>query len=138
MTAHEEDAFRGAMLKSVVGIVFLGTPHQGSNCANLAMAIGGMLNANPLATRSTSAVVKAGDLKLLTYNSGPLQDLILSARHRLQNLMVVSFYETEPTPPLNSLVSGCPLLCFRTVNPSPHSLHYGPSAPLQCVRKGSM
>ncbi|KEZ43748.1 hypothetical protein SAPIO_CDS4385 [Scedosporium apiospermum] len=69
------------------------------------MAIGGMLNANPLATRSTSAVVKAGDLKLLTYNSGPLQDLILSARHRLQNLMVVSFYETEPTPPLNSLES---------------------------------
>lgn len=63
-----------------------------------------MLNTSPIAIMAT--VVKAGDLKLLTHNSGPLQDLVLSARHRLQNITIVSFYETEPTPPLNVLVSG--------------------------------
>lgn len=103
MTAHEEDAFREAISRSVTGIVFLGTPHRGSSAADLATVIGKMLN---IKSAAMGFMVKPGDLKLLAHNSEPLRDLALSARHRLHNLAVVSFYETRPIPPLNFLVCG--------------------------------
>ena len=102
MIAHEEDVPGEAVSESVIGIVFLGTPHRGSNLANLASVIGNMLNVSSIAVRP--AVIKTGDLKLLTKNSGLLLDLAMSVRNRLENISVVSFYETEPTPPLNVLV----------------------------------
>ena len=114
MIAHEDDVFGGAISESVIGIVFLGTPHRGSNLANLASVIGNILNVNSIAMRP--AVMKTSDLKLLTNNSGPLLDLALSVRHRLQNIMVVSFYETEPTPPLNVLVCDGFFINFAGLN----------------------
>ena len=100
MIAHEDDAFREAISRSVTGIVFLGTPHRGNIGADLANVIGKMLSA------AMGLMVKPGDLKLLAHNSEPLRDLALSARHRLHNLALVSFYETRPIPPLNFLVCG--------------------------------
>lgn len=59
---------------------------------------------------ATSAGGRTGPIRIdlleqLHHDSEALQDLSLAARNRLRNIRVVSFYETEPSPPLSSLVS---------------------------------
>ncbi|KAI0598549.1 hypothetical protein F4775DRAFT_592269 [Biscogniauxia sp. FL1348] len=104
--AHEDDTNYGALLKSVIGITFLGTPHRGSHVANLGSIVGSIVNCFMLTTSTggQSAMVRTDLLNHLNYDSSVLQDLFLSSRNRLQNMAVVSFYETEPTPPLSSLI----------------------------------
>ncbi|KAH7113664.1 ankyrin repeat-containing domain protein [Dactylonectria estremocensis] len=43
-------------------------------------------------------------LDYLSRNSDALQDLLVSVRHRLHNVSVVSFYETQATAPLSFLI----------------------------------
>ncbi|KAI1504195.1 hypothetical protein F5X99DRAFT_372815 [Biscogniauxia marginata] len=104
--AHEDDAIYGALLKSVIGVTFLGTPHRGSHIANLGNIVGNIINACMLTTSTNGqpAIIRTDLLNHLNYDSSVLQDLFLSARHRLQNIAIVSFYETEPTPPFSSLI----------------------------------
>ncbi|KAI1489344.1 hypothetical protein F5X96DRAFT_670791 [Biscogniauxia mediterranea] len=104
--AHEDDTNYGALLKSVIGIAFLGTPHRGSYVASLGSIVGSIVNCFMLTTSTDgqSAMVRTDLLNHLNYDSSVLQDLFLSSRNRLQNMAVVSFYETEPTPPLSSLI----------------------------------
>lgn len=105
--AHEDDTTYGAVLKSVIGIVFLGTPHRGSDLATLGSVVGNIINSLAVIQ---PGVVKRDLLDHLNYDSSALQDLVLSARNRLNNIAIVSFYETEPMPPFSSPVSaGCNL-----------------------------
>ncbi|KAH6986404.1 hypothetical protein BKA56DRAFT_613779 [Ilyonectria sp. MPI-CAGE-AT-0026] len=106
--AHEDDNFYGEVLKSVIGVAFLGTPHRGSESAKLGSTLATIIN---ICTKTSTAgmrprAVRNDLLDDLSSNSNTLQDLLLSARNRLRNLTVVSFYETEATPPLSSLVVG--------------------------------
>jgi hypothetical protein len=89
--------------------VFLATPHRGSNAANLASICGSIVNSFASAGLGPKTV-RTDLLKTLIYDSDTLQDLTMSARNRLGNVHVVSFYETLPLPmgPLSpSLVSLC-------------------------------
>lgn len=107
MFAHENDKFYSEVIKSIIGVAFLGTPHRGSGSASLASVFATIINIC-VATASVgmrSRTARADLLDHLSYNSDVLQDLLLSARNPLHNLTVVSFYETEPTPPLPTLVS---------------------------------
>lgn len=88
-------------------MAFLGTPHRGSGFANLGSIAGTIINTF-MATASVGVgprMVKNDVLNHLIYDSDALQDLSTSARNRLGNISVVSCFETEPTPPLSSLVS---------------------------------
>ncbi|KAK5994802.1 Vegetative incompatibility HET-E-1-like protein [Cladobotryum mycophilum] len=104
--AHQDDNLYSQVLRSIIGIVFLGTPHRGSDTANLGSILGTIVNI--CAATSTGGVlsrtVRTGLLDHLTRDSSVLQELLLSARNRFRNIAVVSFYETEPTPPLSTLV----------------------------------
>ncbi|ETS79976.1 hypothetical protein PFICI_07505 [Pestalotiopsis fici W106-1] len=96
--AHEDDVIYRSTLKSVLGVVFLGTPHKGSEAADIGKIVGRIINlAVPKATR-TDLLGHLGE------NSQALRELASSFRHRLCNLEVVTFYETQPIPPLSSLV----------------------------------
>ncbi|KAH7157846.1 ankyrin repeat-containing domain protein [Dactylonectria estremocensis] len=103
--AHEDDNAYGAVLKSTIGVVFLATPHAGSDGANLASIF--LTIVNTFRSAATAGWrPRAARTELLDYlsrNSDALQDLVVSVRHRLQNLSVVSFYETQATAPLSFL-----------------------------------
>ncbi|KPM39876.1 hypothetical protein AK830_g6697 [Neonectria ditissima] len=103
--AHEDDNTYGAMLKSTIGVTFLATPHAGSDGANLASVVLTIVNTFNTATTAglRPRVARTELLDYLGRNSDALQDLLVSARHRLHNLSVVSFYETQATPPLSFL-----------------------------------
>ncbi|EXK26983.1 hypothetical protein FOMG_16422 [Fusarium oxysporum f. sp. melonis 26406] len=103
VAAHENDDLYGDVLKSVRGVVFLATPHRGSNAANLASICGSIVNSFASAGLGPKTV-RTDLLKTLIYDSDTLQDLTMSARNRLGNIHVVSFYETLPLPmgPLSS------------------------------------
>lgn len=110
--AHQEDNFYGEVLKSIVGVAFLGTPHRGSEIASFANVMGTIINAF-MATATVGVrprAVRADLLDHLSSHSNELQDLIMAARWRFQNLSVVSFHELSPTSPLSSLVSRS--ICF--------------------------
>ncbi|SPO02536.1 uncharacterized protein DNG_05209 [Cephalotrichum gorgonifer] len=104
--AHEDDSNYGAFLRSVIGVTFLGTPHRGSDVANLGSIVGSIIN---ISVMTASAGMRPGIIRTdlldgLNHDSPALQDLILSAKHRLKNIAVVTFYETEPMLPRSSLV----------------------------------
>jgi hypothetical protein len=105
--AHEDQHTYGRVLESTTGIVFLATPHRGSDTANLADVVYTIINT--FMTIGTGGLrPKAARAELLEYlsrNSYALQDLLVSVRHRLQNLSVVTFYENRVMPPLSSLVN---------------------------------
>ncbi|KAK0611365.1 Alpha/Beta hydrolase protein [Immersiella caudata] len=98
--AHEDDATYGGVLKSVTGVVFLGTPHRGSSAATLGSVVGTIVNLPGLPAKS----VRTDLLDYLKPGSRQLQDLAISVRNRLANLTVVSFYESEAQYPLPSVI----------------------------------
>ncbi|KAI0188050.1 hypothetical protein EV127DRAFT_435338 [Xylaria flabelliformis] len=104
--AHLDNREYGSLLRSVIGITFLGTPHRGSEIANLGKTIGTIIN---ICSKTTSAgtqpgIIRTDLLEHLNYDSNVLHELTLAARNRLENMTIVSFHETEPTPPLSVLI----------------------------------
>jgi hypothetical protein len=96
-----------ALLKSIAGVVFLGTPQRGSDVANTGAIVGRVINACAMAASAglQNRVVRRDLLDHLSFDSKALEDLSLSVRNRLRDMHVVSFYETKPLSPLNCLVS---------------------------------
>ncbi|CEI40386.1 unnamed protein product [Fusarium venenatum] len=97
VAAHENDDLYGDLLKSIRGVVFLATPHRGSGTAKLANICGSIVNSFASAGLG-SKPVRTDLLQTLIYDSDALHGLTLSARNRLGNIHVVSFYETLPLP----------------------------------------
>ena len=105
MFAHEDNAIYERVLKSVVGMAFLGTPHRGSNVADLGSVVGKIINTF-LATTSAgleTRTIRTDLLDYLKYDSRALHDLNNSVRNRLTGLMIISFYESEVQPPFSSV-----------------------------------
>ncbi|KAH7019650.1 hypothetical protein EDB80DRAFT_676627 [Ilyonectria destructans] len=104
--AHEDDNTYGAVLKSTIGVAFLATPHTGSDSANLASVFLTIVSIFK-ATTTVGWRPRAARTELLDYlsrNSDALQDLLVSVRHRLHDVSVVSFYETQAMAPLSFLI----------------------------------
>ncbi|KAK7997595.1 hypothetical protein PG989_005635 [Apiospora arundinis] len=97
--AHEENKQYDSILKAVNGVIFLGTPHQGSKIADVGTVVGMIIN-----LCSASPTIRTDLLDILKYDSAVLHQLSVSVRQRLEDLDVVTFYETAPTPPLRSLI----------------------------------
>ncbi|KAH7033044.1 uncharacterized protein B0I36DRAFT_104322 [Microdochium trichocladiopsis] len=104
--AHMDQKRYGDVLDSTIGVVFLGTPHCGSNLADLGVVLGRFVNI--LSATGTMGVIsnpiKRDLFDALTYDSESLQELDISVRHLLGKIMVISFYETLPLPPLKTPV----------------------------------
>lgn len=105
--AHEDNNLYGEVLKSIVGVVFLATPHRGSQSASLGNVIGTIINT--FRTTVTAGLgprsVRTDLLQTLIYDNDALEDLSMSARSRLGDIAVVSCYENEPMAQSPSLVS---------------------------------
>ena len=107
MIAHEDDSDLGnqRLLKSVAGVIFLGTPHRGSGTASLGALVGRITNAFLISVSAglQTKVIRTDLLRPLQYDSKALQELTDSVRNRLAGLQIVSFYETKPEPPSPSV-----------------------------------
>ncbi len=96
-----------AVLKSISGVIFLGTPQRGSDVASMGAIAGRVINACAMATSAglQNRIVRRDLLDNLSFDSKALEDLSLSVRNRLLDMEVVSFFETKPLSPFNCLVS---------------------------------
>ncbi|KAI0814366.1 hypothetical protein GGR55DRAFT_631560 [Xylaria sp. FL0064] len=104
--AHQDNRKYGSLLRSVIGITFLGTPHRGSEAANLGKTIGTIINlfSRTALAGTQSRIIRTDLLDHLNYDSSILHDLTHAARNLLNDMTIVSFHETEPTPPLSTLI----------------------------------
>jgi len=117
--AHEESQRYGKILTSTTAIVFLGTPHRGaSGSTDIGKAVGKVINACLYISKSAGMLgtTRTDLLDTLSIDSDALKDLATSFRNRLRNLEIVTFYETEVTPPLAQLVrTRSPRLVFQSM-----------------------
>ncbi|KAJ3479534.1 hypothetical protein NLG97_g8298 [Lecanicillium saksenae] len=104
--AHEDRNIYGEILQCTLGVVFLATPHRGSDTANLGNIFYTIANTSHaiMTAGLRPPVARIELLEYLTRNSKALQSLIGSSSHLLKNLSIVTFYENIVTPSISSLI----------------------------------
>lgn len=91
----KDDPEYAAIIKAISSIIFLSTPHRGTNLAETLNRI-----------LKVSLVAKPMQfISELTSGSQTLQKLNESFRHVAEKLQIISFYETRPTPIIKSATS---------------------------------
>ncbi|UKZ69594.1 uncharacterized protein TrAtP1_010600 [Trichoderma atroviride] len=91
----KDDPEYAAIIKAISSIIFLSTPHRGTNLAETLNRI-----------LKVSLVAKPMQfISELTSGSQTLQKLNESFRHVAEKLQIISFYETRPTPIMKSATS---------------------------------
>lgn len=97
--AHEQQSYYGAIGESTLGIIFMGTPHRGSELVPWAMMFSNVVN---LATLGNG--VHKNLLRQLDRKSNILTDISRQFMHRAPSLKIMSFIEQQAERPLNTLV----------------------------------
>jgi hypothetical protein len=104
VTAFSEADDFPAVQGATKGIIFLSTPHRGSNSAKGPKVLADVLN-NILSLGSGSFGSFRSDLlEALSKDSSELKTLAIDFRKRAVDIKIVSFYETDATPPLRDKV----------------------------------
>lgn len=106
--AHESDRHYGSILQSCTGIVFLGTPHRGSDHASLGKIFAALIN-----VLTFTSAMRTDLLRDLQTKSNTLQVISRQFVQRAKHLQIVSFYERKNTSMISSLVKklAAPSLC---------------------------
>ncbi|KAI0133837.1 ankyrin repeat protein [Xylariales sp. AK1849] len=99
--AHSKAGQFSTLLNCVQGVVFMGTPHRGSDLAPWGAILSSMLRAASLGSSTNSQLTKD-----LEQNSRVLNAISASFVDRGQDLKIFSLYETEKLDYLNALVVG--------------------------------
>ena len=90
---------------SVIGILFLGTPHRGSSTTQLPQVLANIANATLTGTARFTGQIRTDLLKSLEKDSGVLRTLSTDFRNQASNIKIVSFIEQNTTPPYKQRVS---------------------------------
>ena len=88
--AREEKQYEG-LLQSTIGVMFMGTPHDGADAAQLASTAAGI--ANSLLMQKLNTI----QLETLKSGSEKLRDISRSFGH-LENFKIVTVLESNETP----------------------------------------
>ena len=120
--AYERDQFRKEFLSSK-GVVFMGTPHRGSALASPGKLLSDIANAalHTSGSYRFTGGINTPLVRNLRQNSTELLGIADSFTDRASVLRIITFYETEITPPSKSVV--CypstikELLAFPILNP---------------------
>ncbi|KAJ2972222.1 hypothetical protein NUW58_g9231 [Xylaria curta] len=97
--AHEDNRHYGDVLSSTIGVIFMGTPHQGSNIVNWTSFL-----TNAIQIMSGTNLVRTDLIKELSTHSHTLLEISKSFLPRSADLTIMSFIETQSEPPLMVLV----------------------------------
>lgn len=101
------------------GVLFLGTPHRGSDVADMATIFGNIANAAlyPTGGRLFKRPVNTTLLQNLTHNSSQLNSIGSVFTKRAAALKIVTFYETFETQGAGTIVSSrSPLFASGTAS----------------------
>jgi len=104
--ANEDNRYRD-VLAATSAVLFLGTPHRGaSGTTDMGKLVGNIINVCLYVSggRGLTGDTKTHLLDTLSANSSALKDIAMSFRNRSRDLKIVTFYETETTPPVGQLV----------------------------------
>ena len=97
--AHEASHDYGTILDCTKGIVFMGTPHCGSDLVPWSLMLINIINQVPLKNKIQKAL-----LRNLGSNSEMLTDISRQFLHRSSGLKIMTFTEQLNEPPLKGLV----------------------------------
>ncbi|EXA32954.1 hypothetical protein FOVG_15926 [Fusarium oxysporum f. sp. pisi HDV247] len=97
--AHNGSAVYGPILKATTGIVFLGTPHRGSDLASW-----GFLLSNLVSITSIGKNIRKELLRSLSKDSDTLAEISRQFLQRAKSLKIMSFIEQQVESPLTTLV----------------------------------
>ncbi|KAH4339400.1 hypothetical protein HBH98_208400 [Parastagonospora nodorum] len=104
--AHENKPAYADVLSAVSGVLFFGTPHRGSQVAEIGSVVGKIVN---LCVRASQMARLTGSMRedllfTLGLDAQALNELAESSRNRMENLEVVSFYETQTMQGFSDLI----------------------------------
>jgi hypothetical protein len=97
--AHEAQEFYGHVLRSTKGMVFLGTPHRGSDLVPWSLLLSNLINA-----ASLGLAVRKELLRNIDRDSEALMEISRQFVHRAAPLRIRSFIEQQIERPLTALV----------------------------------
>jgi hypothetical protein len=97
--AHEISDTYATILTSTSGIVFLGTPHRGSELVSWAMLL-----SNVIGIASFGQGIRKSLLRNLDTESDLLMEISRQFVHRSKSLKIMSFIEQQAERPLTTLV----------------------------------
>ena len=98
--AYEDQSLFGELLSAIRGIVFMGTPHRGSNVASLAKVASNAVN-----YLSPGKAIRKPLIKALCTDSRELEGISRAFLSRSGTLKLASFYEADSFPGLAVPVS---------------------------------
>lgn len=106
ISAHEDETF-AEVLRTTKAIMFMGTPHRGSD---IATSLVPLIDAINLGLRYSGGSRIAGIMRhdlvdMLSRNSTALDDINESFIPRAKNMHIISCYETRSPENMNHLVS---------------------------------
>ena len=106
ITAHEDERF-AEVLKMTRAIMFMGTPHRGSDIASSLKPLIAAINFGLKYTGGSAiaGTMRADLIEMLACNSNALDAINESFVHRVKNKQIVSCYELERPENMNQLVS---------------------------------
>lgn len=96
----------------IQGIVFLGTPHNASATAEVAVVLENIVSLWYDGDRRSEC------LKAIHRNAAGLADIAQAFLSRLTDLTVISFYEELPTSPMDIIVSQNSMMVEAYTHPS--------------------
>ncbi|KAH4259424.1 hypothetical protein HBH70_138040 [Parastagonospora nodorum] len=104
--AHENKPAYADVLSAVSGVLFFGTPHRGSQVAEIGSVVGKIVN---LCVRASQMARLTGSMRedllfTLGLDAQAMNELAESSRNRMENLEVVSFYETQTMQGFSDLI----------------------------------
>ena len=90
---------------SVIGILFLGTPHRGSSTIQLPQVLANVANTALTGTARFRGQIRTDLLKSLEKDSTVPKTLSTNFRNQASNIKIISFIEQNTTPPFKQRVS---------------------------------
>jgi hypothetical protein len=100
INAHERFDVHANILEHTRGIVFMGTPHLGTNAADWPSMLAGLIKVSTFGTSTNTPL-----LDELRQNSQILTKICRQFTGRISGLKILTFYETLKCKGLNQLVS---------------------------------
>lgn len=102
-----EDPSYAEIFRASRAIMFMGTPHRGSDIATAAVRLAALTNLGITVSGASFFVspIRTDLLKTLARESPILGSIQDSFRHLVKNLIIISCYETEVIDGLQQLVS---------------------------------